>query len=133
MKLNIIGEVVDQGSTEMGIDHFGFVPHAAIYSMRPDVRCIIHIHTPATAAVSTLQVNTKSASSAFVSDENSGLKAALCMLVVVDIQTPSDSLLSFPLGLKTATHDEHCCVKLCFKTCPYLDVVASVFVAFVPC
>uniref|UniRef100_A0A3Q3WAQ3 Class II aldolase/adducin N-terminal domain-containing protein n=1 Tax=Mola mola TaxID=94237 RepID=A0A3Q3WAQ3_MOLML len=52
LKVNIIGEVVDQGATDMGIDHFGFAPHAAIYSMRPDVRCIIHIHTPATAAVS---------------------------------------------------------------------------------
>lgn len=52
VKVNIIGEVVDQGSTDLGIDQHGFAPHAAIYSMRPDVRCIIHIHTPATAAVS---------------------------------------------------------------------------------
>ncbi|XP_072246956.1 adducin 3 (gamma) b [Leuresthes tenuis] len=55
VKVNIIGDVVDQGSTELGIDHFGFAPHAAIYSMRPDVRCIIHIHTPATAAVSSMK------------------------------------------------------------------------------
>lgn len=54
VKVNIIGDVVDQGSTELGIDQFGFAPHAAIYSMRPDARCIIHIHTPATAAVRTL-------------------------------------------------------------------------------
>ncbi|KAF3841989.1 hypothetical protein F7725_023940 [Dissostichus mawsoni] len=37
VKVNIIGEVVDQGSTNLGIDVFGFAPHAAIYSMRPDV------------------------------------------------------------------------------------------------
>lgn len=55
VKVNIVGEVVDQGSTDLGIDHFGFDPHAAIYSMRPDVRCIIHIHTPATAAVSSMK------------------------------------------------------------------------------
>ncbi|XP_042357909.1 gamma-adducin-like [Plectropomus leopardus] len=55
VKVNIIGEVVDQGSTDMGIDLFGFAPHSAIYSMRPDVRCIIHIHTPATAAVSSMK------------------------------------------------------------------------------
>uniref|UniRef100_A0A3P9HYN1 Adducin 3 (gamma) b n=1 Tax=Oryzias latipes TaxID=8090 RepID=A0A3P9HYN1_ORYLA len=55
VKVNIVGEVVDQGSTELGIDHFGFAPHAAIYSMRPDVRCIIHIHTPATTAVSSMK------------------------------------------------------------------------------
>ncbi|XP_029927059.1 gamma-adducin-like [Myripristis murdjan] len=55
VKVNMIGDVVDQGSTELGIDHFGFSPHAAIYSMRPDVKCIIHIHTPATAAVSSMK------------------------------------------------------------------------------
>ncbi|XP_034008356.1 adducin 3 (gamma) b [Trematomus bernacchii] len=55
VKVNIIGEVVDQGSTNLGIDVFGFAPHAAIYSMRPDVRCVIHIHTPATAAVSSMK------------------------------------------------------------------------------
>ncbi|XP_038593398.1 adducin 3 (gamma) b [Micropterus salmoides] len=55
VKVNIIGGVVDQGSTDLGIDHFGFSPHSAIYSMRPDVRCIIHIHTPATAAVSSMK------------------------------------------------------------------------------
>ncbi|KAM9726863.1 gamma-adducin-like isoform 2-T2 [Menidia menidia] len=55
VKVNIIGDIVDQGSTELGIDHFGFAPHAAIYSMRPNVRCIIHIHTPATAAVSSMK------------------------------------------------------------------------------
>ncbi|KAM3863436.1 gamma-adducin-like [Diretmus argenteus] len=55
VKVNMIGDVVDPGSTDLGIDHFGFGPHAAIYSMRPDVRCIIHIHTPATAAVSSMK------------------------------------------------------------------------------
>ncbi|XP_047207425.1 gamma-adducin-like [Girardinichthys multiradiatus] len=55
MKVNIIGHVVDQGSTDLGLDYFGFAPHAAIYSMRPDVRCIIHIHTPGTAAVSSMK------------------------------------------------------------------------------
>lgn len=60
----MIGEVVDQGTTDLGIDHFGFAPHAAIYSMRPDVRCIIHLHTPATAAVRMLQANIKKAACA---------------------------------------------------------------------
>lgn len=55
VKVNIVGEVVDQGTTDLGIDDFGFSPHASIYSMRPDVRCIIHIHTPATAAVSSMK------------------------------------------------------------------------------
>ncbi|CAN9499712.1 unnamed protein product [Ophioblennius macclurei] len=55
VKVNIIGEVVDPGSTDLGIDHFGFAAHSAIYSMRPDVKCIIHIHTPATASVSSMK------------------------------------------------------------------------------
>uniref|UniRef100_A0AAX7T109 Class II aldolase/adducin N-terminal domain-containing protein n=1 Tax=Astatotilapia calliptera TaxID=8154 RepID=A0AAX7T109_ASTCA len=55
VKVNIIGEVVDQGSTDLGIDQFGFAPHSAIYSMRPDVRCIIHAHTAVTAAVSSMK------------------------------------------------------------------------------
>lgn len=55
VKVNIIGDVVDQGSTDLSIDHFGFGPHAAIYSMRPDVRCIIQLHTPASAAVSSMK------------------------------------------------------------------------------
>ncbi|XP_053306504.1 gamma-adducin isoform X2 [Spea bombifrons] len=55
VKLNIIGEVVDQGTTNLRIDSSAFSPHAAIYSMRPDVRCVVHIHTPATAAVSSMK------------------------------------------------------------------------------
>uniref|UniRef100_A0A4W3KGL5 Adducin 3 (gamma) a n=1 Tax=Callorhinchus milii TaxID=7868 RepID=A0A4W3KGL5_CALMI len=55
VKINIIGEVVDQGSTTLRIDHGAFSPHAAIYAIRPDVRCAIHIHTPAAAAVSTMR------------------------------------------------------------------------------
>ncbi|XP_036120466.1 gamma-adducin isoform X2 [Molossus molossus] len=55
VKVNIIGEVVDQGSTHLKIDHTGFSPHAAIYSTRPDVKCVIHIHTLAAAAVSSMK------------------------------------------------------------------------------
>ncbi|XP_071359322.1 adducin 3 (gamma) a isoform X3 [Trachinotus anak] len=55
VKVNIIGDVIEQGSTNLRIDPAGFSPHAAIYSMRPDIRCIIHVHTPATAAVSSMK------------------------------------------------------------------------------
>ncbi|XP_065528286.1 gamma-adducin isoform X3 [Lathamus discolor] len=55
VKVNILGDVVDQGSTSLSIDNAGFSPHVAIYSTRPDVRCVIHIHTPATAAVSSMK------------------------------------------------------------------------------
>uniref|UniRef100_A0A8C2EVW6 Adducin 3 (gamma) a n=1 Tax=Cyprinus carpio TaxID=7962 RepID=A0A8C2EVW6_CYPCA len=55
VKMNIIGDVINQGSTNLQIDAAGFSPHAAIYSVRPDVRCVIHISTPATAAVSSMK------------------------------------------------------------------------------
>ncbi|XP_069756190.1 adducin 3 (gamma) a isoform X2 [Narcine bancroftii] len=55
VKVNILGEVVDQGSTNLRVNQASFSPHAAIYAIRPDVRCIIHIHTPAAAAISTMK------------------------------------------------------------------------------
>lgn len=42
---------MEQGSTSFLVDTRGFSLHSAIYAARPDVRCIIHLHTPATAAV----------------------------------------------------------------------------------
>uniref|UniRef100_UPI00398EFD12 beta-adducin-like n=1 Tax=Pristiophorus japonicus TaxID=55135 RepID=UPI00398EFD12 len=55
VKVNILGEVVNQGSTSFSVDCAGFSLHSAIYAARPDVRCIIHLHTPATAAVSAMK------------------------------------------------------------------------------
>lgn len=52
IKVNILGEVVEKGSSCFPVDTTGFCLHSAIYAARPDVRCIIHLHTPATAAVS---------------------------------------------------------------------------------
>lgn len=54
MKVNMDGEIVDRGSTNLGVNQAGFTLHSAIYAARPDVKCIIHIHTSAGAAVSTL-------------------------------------------------------------------------------
>lgn len=74
----MIGEVVDQGTTDLGIDHFGFAPHAAIYSMRPDVRCIIHLQTPATAAVRALQAFKDAACANFCNRaEGGGVKISI--------------------------------------------------------
>lgn len=52
VKVNILGEMVEKGSTNLGVDTEKFSLHSAIYSARPDVRCLLHLHTPATAAVS---------------------------------------------------------------------------------
>ncbi|XP_072520437.1 beta-adducin isoform X1 [Salminus brasiliensis] len=55
VKVNILGEVVERGSTTLGVDLSAFSLHSAIYSARPDVRCLLHLHTPATAAVSAMK------------------------------------------------------------------------------
>ncbi|XP_066488615.1 alpha-adducin isoform X8 [Tiliqua scincoides] len=55
VKINIQGDVVDRGSTNLGVNQAGFTLHSAIYSARPDIKCIVHIHTPAGAAVSAMK------------------------------------------------------------------------------
>ncbi|XP_062069247.1 alpha-adducin isoform X4 [Lepus europaeus] len=55
VKVNLQGDVVDRGSTNLGVNQAGFTLHSAIYAARPDVRCIVHIHTPAGAAVSAMK------------------------------------------------------------------------------
>ncbi|XP_068594798.1 beta-adducin isoform X2 [Brachionichthys hirsutus] len=55
VKVNILGEVVDGGSTSLGVDADKFSLHSAIYAARPGVRCLFHLHTPAAAAVSSMK------------------------------------------------------------------------------
>ncbi|XP_072770422.1 beta-adducin-like isoform X1 [Nerophis lumbriciformis] len=55
VKVNILGEIVEKGSTNLGVDTEKFSLHSAIYSARPNVRCLLHLHTPATAAVSAVK------------------------------------------------------------------------------
>ncbi|XP_055369191.1 alpha-adducin isoform X3 [Betta splendens] len=55
VKINLQGEIVDRGSTNLGVNQAGFVLHSAIYASRPDVKCIVHVHTHAGAAVSAMK------------------------------------------------------------------------------
>ncbi|XP_051875316.1 alpha-adducin isoform X10 [Pristis pectinata] len=55
VKVNLQGDVIDRGCTNLGISQAGFTLHSAIYATRPDIRCIVHIHTPAGAAVSAMK------------------------------------------------------------------------------
>ncbi|XP_069059642.1 alpha-adducin isoform X8 [Pleurodeles waltl] len=55
VKINIQGDVVDRGSTNLGVNQAGFTLHSAIYAARPDIKCVVHIHTPAGAAVSAMK------------------------------------------------------------------------------
>ncbi|XP_023657887.2 alpha-adducin-like isoform X2 [Paramormyrops kingsleyae] len=55
VKVDMQGEIVDRGSTNLGVNQAGFTLHSAIYAARPDVKCIVHIHTAAGAAVSAMK------------------------------------------------------------------------------
>ncbi|XP_073333694.1 alpha-adducin isoform X2 [Pagrus major] len=55
VKINLQGEIVDRGSTNLGVNQAGFTLHSAIYAARPDVKCIVHVHTAAGAAVSAMK------------------------------------------------------------------------------
>uniref|UniRef100_A0A8C5M1Y2 Adducin 2 n=1 Tax=Leptobrachium leishanense TaxID=445787 RepID=A0A8C5M1Y2_9ANUR len=55
VKVNILGEMVETGCTNFEVDTYDFSLHSAIYSARPDVKCIIQLHTAATTAVSAMK------------------------------------------------------------------------------
>lgn len=51
IKVDSQGIVLDPGSTVLDVDLAGWLFHSAVHSTRPDIRCIIHLGTPATVAV----------------------------------------------------------------------------------
>ncbi|XP_063788169.1 beta-adducin isoform X1 [Pseudophryne corroboree] len=55
VKVNILGEMVEVGSTSYEVETSDFSLHSAIYSARPDVKCVIQLHTAATTAVSAMK------------------------------------------------------------------------------
>ncbi|XP_035463158.1 alpha-adducin isoform X4 [Scophthalmus maximus] len=55
VKINLQSEVIDRGSTNLGVNQAGFILHSSIYASRPDAKCIVHIHTAAGAAVSAMK------------------------------------------------------------------------------
>jgi ribulose-5-phosphate 4-epimerase/fuculose-1-phosphate aldolase len=54
-KIDLDGNVVFKPDVEYGINRAGFVIHSAIHRARHEVDCIIHTHTPAGMAVSSLK------------------------------------------------------------------------------
>lgn len=51
----LLGTVIDPGSTTFGINHAGYTLHSAIHKARPDLKCVIHLHTPAAVAISAMK------------------------------------------------------------------------------
>jgi ribulose-5-phosphate 4-epimerase/fuculose-1-phosphate aldolase len=52
VRINLDGEILDPGSTDLGINRAGYVIHSAVHGAREDVACVIHTHTRAGVAVS---------------------------------------------------------------------------------
>ncbi|XP_041968734.1 protein hu-li tai shao isoform X2 [Aricia agestis] len=52
VKVDMQGTVQDQGTTNFPVNVEGFSLHAGIHAARPDVRCVLHVRSPAALAVS---------------------------------------------------------------------------------
>ena len=52
IKINTAGEVVDQGTSKFPFQPTGYVIHSAIHMNRPDLGCLMHIHSEPGIAVS---------------------------------------------------------------------------------
>lgn len=52
VKVDMQGNIVEHGTTNFAVNVAGFQLHAAIHAARPDIKCVIHIHTPSVLAVS---------------------------------------------------------------------------------
>ncbi|XP_067003897.1 protein hu-li tai shao isoform X2 [Anabrus simplex] len=55
VKIDMQGGIVEPGTTNFGVNVAGFMLHSAIHAARPDIKCIIHVHTPSVLAVSSLK------------------------------------------------------------------------------
>ncbi|MDD2545489.1 MAG: class II aldolase/adducin family protein [Burkholderiaceae bacterium] len=53
--LDFDGAIVDQPDTDFPVNSAGFVIHSAVHRARPDLQCVMHTHTRAGMAVSTLR------------------------------------------------------------------------------
>ncbi|TGZ67386.1 hypothetical protein CRM22_004813 [Opisthorchis felineus] len=55
VKIDEEGNVIQQGSTVLGVNKAAWTLHSALYASRPDVNCIVHIHLPDVIAVSCIR------------------------------------------------------------------------------
>ena len=54
LKVDLYGNIIDPGTTQLGCNQAGYVLHSAIHEGRPEIQCVIHVHTAAGVAVSTM-------------------------------------------------------------------------------
>ena len=55
IKIDLDGEIIERPPFDYGVNRAGFVIHSAIHRARHDVDCVIHTHTAAGMAVSSLE------------------------------------------------------------------------------
>lgn len=55
IKIDMQGGVIEQGTTNFPVNVSAFSLHAAIHAARPDIKCIIQVHTPSVVAISSLK------------------------------------------------------------------------------
>src|SRR6185437_885133 len=55
IKVDIDGNIIANSNPDYGINKAGYVIHSAIHGARPDVVCVLHTHTNAGMAVSSLK------------------------------------------------------------------------------
>ncbi len=55
VKIDLDGNILAKPDFDYGINRAGFVIHSAVHRARPDAHCVIHTHTPAGMAVSSLK------------------------------------------------------------------------------
>jgi ribulose-5-phosphate 4-epimerase/fuculose-1-phosphate aldolase len=55
IRVDAAGNILHNPNASYGINRAGYVIHSAIHEARPDVNCVIHTHSPAGVALSTLE------------------------------------------------------------------------------
>ena len=77
VKVDMQGNVVEAGTTNFGVNVAGFMLHSAIHSARPDIKCIIHVHTPAIVAVSKTYIYNYASGARLISYQKSFISALI--------------------------------------------------------
>jgi adducin len=52
LKIDMSGNIVDQGTTNFELNRPGYIVHSAIHLARPDLKAVIHLHYPPVSAAS---------------------------------------------------------------------------------
>ncbi len=55
IKIDLTGNIITNSNPQYGVNLPGYVIHSAIHAARHDAKCVLHTHTPAGMAVSTLK------------------------------------------------------------------------------